>query len=179
MIASPIPAPFVADILPALRSQGVTCPVAWVGRVTDSEQRELSSFVGLQMTGYVDDVRPYLARANAFIAPIRVGGGTRLKILDAWAMATPIVGTRAAMEGLDAADGKNFLGAETPNEFCAGIKRILCDPELAAGLGAEGRRAVESTFGWARIGADLRTSYADLAASTQGATRSTDAPSQA
>lgn len=152
-----------SEILPALRASGLMAEFRWVGRVRDEERRALEHVPGLTLTGYVDDVRPFLASASIFVAPIRVGGGTRLKILDAWAMGTPIVGTAAAMEGLSAADGRDFLRAETAEAFVSAIRRLLMDPATAETIGGNGRSTVEEHYGWQRIGMEIREHYARLA----------------
>lgn len=155
---------FVAEILPALREAGVSSAVTWVGRITERERQDLAGVTGLKLTGYVEDVRPYLAAAQCFVAPIRVGGGTRLKILDAWAMGTPVIGTSAAMEGVQGVDGSNYLLADSPRAFVTQVKRILSDPPLLQRLGANGRRTVEAAYSWKRIGATLRERYESLSA---------------
>jgi glycosyltransferase involved in cell wall biosynthesis len=155
---------FVGEILPAIRAAGLAIPVTWVGRMTTAEKARYSTIEGFTATGYVEDVRPYLADAVCFIAPIRFGGGTRLKMLDAWAMEAPVVATRAAMEGLDPVDGDNCLLAETPAEFVAQIRRLTGDAELAGRLARAGRACVEQHFAWRKVGADLRSLYATLSA---------------
>jgi glycosyltransferase involved in cell wall biosynthesis len=154
---------FIDAILPALRASGVSAPVTWVGRVTPEERARYGGIEGFTLTGYVDDIRPYLARARCFVAPIRFGGGTRLKMLDAWAMQLPVVATRAAMEGLDPADGSDCLIAEAPSEFAAQIQRVLADESLANRLGAAGRARIEQSFAWRTIGEKLRVLYRDVA----------------
>lgn len=156
---------FASAILPALRAGGITAGAVWVGRITE-EERQRHGQEGLELTGYVEDVRPYLARARCFVAPIRFGGGTRLKILDAWAMQVPVVGTRAAMEGLDVREGENCLLAETPADFVAQVRRVLDDPGLQEKLGMGGRRAVEAKYSWRGIGDQVRELYREIAAAS-------------
>lgn len=153
---------FVAEILPAVRASGINVPVTWVGRVTAEERARYAGVEGFTLTGYVDDIRPYLARARCFVAPIRYGGGTRLKMLDAWAMQVPVVGTRAAMEGLGAIDDGNCVFAEGPAEFAAQIGRVLADEALANRLAVAGRARVNDVFSWRTIGANLRALYAEI-----------------
>ncbi len=155
---------FVDAVLPAIRASGVSAPVAWVGRVTEEERRRYADIEGFTLTGYVDDIRPYLARARCFVAPIRFGGGTRLKMLDAWAMQVPVVATRAAMDGLGPVDGQDCLLAETPPEFGAQIVRLLHDEQLTGRLAAAGRARIEKDFAWGVIGEKLRDLYGHIAA---------------
>jgi glycosyltransferase involved in cell wall biosynthesis len=155
---------FAAEILPQMRSAGITAPVQWVGRVTDAERTQFAALPGVSFTGYVDDVRPHVWGAACFIAPLRVGGGTRLKILDAWAMGMPVVATGIACEGLDAVPGENILVANDVAGFVEAVSRVLTEPALRARLGAGGRATVERTYSWNVIGANLRRLYHDVIA---------------
>ncbi len=150
---------FAGEILPRLRARGETSPVTWVGRVTEEERRAFDGVDGLQLTGYVDDIRPYLARAACFIAPLRFGGGTRLKLLDAWAMGKAIVSTSPGAEGLGGVDGEDLLLAENADRFADAVVRVLRDPALRARLEAGGRAAVETRFSWDVIGRRMSDLY--------------------
>jgi len=150
---------FAGEILPRLRARGETSPVTWVGRVTEDERRAFDGVDGLQLTGYVDDIRPYLARAACFIAPLRFGGGTRLKLLDAWAMGKAIVSTSPGAEGLGGVDGEDLLLAENADRFADAVVRVLRDPALRARLEAGGRAAVETRFSWDVIGRRMSDLY--------------------
>jgi len=150
---------FAGEILPLLRARGETSPVTWVGRVTEEERRAFDGVDGLQLTGYVDDIRPYLARAACFIAPLRFGGGTRLKLLDAWAMGKAIVSTSSGAEGLGGVDGEDLLLAEDAARFADAVVRVLRDPALRARLEAGGRAAVETRFSWDVIGRRMSDLY--------------------
>jgi glycosyltransferase involved in cell wall biosynthesis len=156
---------FTAEVLPRLRALGETAPVTWVGRVTDEERARLDGHLGLRLTGYVDDIRPYVARAACFVAPLRFGGGTRLKLLDAWAMGKAIVSTSPGAEGLGGEHGRDLLLADDADGFALAIQRVLRDPALRAALGAGGRRAVEERFAWSVIGRRMGTLYREVAAS--------------
>lgn len=152
---------FTSDILPAMRAAHVNGGVKWVGRVTDRQRLEFGQ-PEIQFTGYVDDIRPHVLGAACFIAPLRVGSGTRLKILDAWAMGTPVVATRIACEGLDAVHGENVLLADEPASFVQAMSRVMTDRAFAARLGANGRATAERTYSWDVVGRHLRTAYLDL-----------------
>lgn len=153
---------FAEAILPELRRLEPTAPVTWVGRATDAERRRYDGLLGMRLTGYVDDIRPHVARAAAFIVPLRVGGGTRLKILDAWAMGKALVSTPIGCEGLPAVNGENILLAENPLTFAAAASRLLRDGELRTRLGVAARRMVESEYSWSAIGATVRHLYLPL-----------------
>ena len=153
---------FSAEILPAMRAARLNGGVKWVGRVTDKQRLEFGQ-PEIQFTGYVDDIRPHVLEAACFIAPLRVGSGTRLKILDAWAMGTPVVATRIACEGLDAVHGENVLLADEPAAFVQAMSRVMTDRDFAARLGANGRATAEHTYSWDVVGKHLRSTYLDLA----------------
>jgi glycosyltransferase involved in cell wall biosynthesis len=131
----------------------------WVGRATEEERRAFSR-EGVTLTGYVDDVRPYLAQAACFIVPLRVGGGTRLKILAAWAAGMPVVSTSIGCEGLDARDGWNILVRDDPSSFALAVAQVLADAELRQTLSKNARKTAEDTYSWEAIGASMRPVYA-------------------
>jgi glycosyltransferase involved in cell wall biosynthesis len=157
---------FCTDILPHLRN-GATggrpaLPIVWVGRSSPQDQERYAADFGVRLTGYVDDIRPYVREATCYVVPLRVGGGTRLKILDAWAMGKAVVSTTVGCEGLAAAPGENILIADTPEEFATAVRHVLTDPVLRERLGRGGRRTAESTYSWDVIGAQVNALYQSL-----------------
>jgi glycosyltransferase involved in cell wall biosynthesis len=118
----------------------------------------------VDVPGCVDDLRPHLARASVVIVPLRVGGGTRLKILEAMAMGRPVVSTTIGAEGLEVRDGRELLVADGAEAFTAAVRRVLEDEPLARSLGSEGRALVERRYGWTAIGADLERFLLELLA---------------
>jgi glycosyltransferase involved in cell wall biosynthesis len=114
------------------------------------------------MDGFVEDVRPELAAASCFVVPLRVGGGTRLKILEAWAMGAPVVSTSVGCEGLKAEHDRNILLADTPEEFAAAVTRVVTDDELAARLGASGRATAVLEYDWSILARVLCAQYKGL-----------------
>lgn len=154
-----------STILPAIRTRQPTVSTTWVGRASQEEIDEYSaSGDGLRLTGYVDDVRPYIASAACYVVPLRIGGGTRIKILDAWAMGKAVVSTSIGCEGLDARDGTNILIADSPSEFADCVARVLDDSVLRSRLGDAARRTVEDRYSWDAIGAEMNEMYLDLIA---------------
>jgi polysaccharide biosynthesis protein PslH len=101
--------------------------------------------------GRVDDLRPELAAAAAVVVPLRMGGGTRLKILEAMAAGKAVVSTTIGAEGLDISDSSEVLLADSPGEFARAVGRVLADPDLRRRLGAAARRTVEHRYDWGRI----------------------------
>lgn len=147
------------DILPSLRRLGVTAPVTWLGRADNRDRYEFLRRYGVTLTGYVDDIRPYLREAACYVVPIRVGGGTRVKILDAWAMGKAVVSTRIGCEGLHAIDGYNILIRDDPRAFAEAVRDVLEDEELRLRLGRAARETAESHYGWDVIGERMIADY--------------------
>ena len=102
----------------------------------------------ITIVGPVDDLRPHLAAAAVIVVPLRLGSGTRLKILEAWAMARPVVSTSLGAEGLDAVPGRHLLIADDPSHFAGSVLRILGEPALAGELGGAGRSLVTERYSW-------------------------------
>ena len=155
---------FCDEILPHMRvggGDGVP-PVRWVGRASEEARRHYRARYGVELTGYVEDVRPYVRAAACYVVPLRVGGGTRLKILDAWAMGKAVVSTSIGCEGLVAEDGRNILIRDDPDGFAQAVRAVLQDERLRRRLGAEGRRTVERHYSWERIGESMLRLYRSL-----------------
>jgi glycosyltransferase involved in cell wall biosynthesis len=155
---------FHAEILPELRALGEQGSVTWVGRCTDEDRKRFGGESGVGLTGYVPDIRPYVNQAACFIAPLRVGGGTRLKILDAWASGKAVVSTARGCEGLETVDGENILIAEDAKSFARAIRRIIEDASLRESLGRAARATVERRYAWEGVGRDLCRVYDDVRA---------------
>lgn len=165
---------FAAEILPELRRLEPEAPIHWIGRATEEEITRLGGYMGLHLTGYVDDIRPLVARAACFIVPLRVGGGTRLKILDAWAMGKAVVSTAVGCEGLAAVDRENILIANDPATFAARVHEVLRDECLRRRLGTAARRTVEERYSWTVVGESMRRLYLSLLKPAPGGDRPKD-----
>jgi glycosyltransferase involved in cell wall biosynthesis len=109
----------------------------------------------VEITDAVPDMRPYFERARVVIAPLMIGGGTRVKILEAQAMARPVVSTTLGAEGIDARDGQTILLADDPNSFATQVCNLLTDSGFAAEIGTNGRKHVARFYDWDRIGEHL------------------------
>jgi glycosyltransferase involved in cell wall biosynthesis len=154
---------FEGDILPVIRESGRNPTVRWVGR-SSVEQREQYARKGVDLTGYVEDPRPLVLAAACYVVPLRIGGGTRLKILDAWALGKAVVSTSVGCEGLDARDGENILIRDTPATFAAAVVELLENPALRLRLGAAARATAEQRYSWDVIGEKLSSLYRSVAA---------------
>jgi len=154
---------FGRDILPHLRAADPHVPVRWVGSASATQQRQYGVEFGIEITGYVDDVRPFMRAAACHIVPLRAGGGTRVKILNSWAMGKPVVTTSIGCEGLEAVDGDNVLIRDDPKSFARAILDVLEDGALRRRLGRSGRATAERLYSWDRIGEGLIDTYLTLA----------------
>jgi glycosyltransferase involved in cell wall biosynthesis len=151
---------FADAVLPAVRAQHPDARLLVTGR-TDAVPGALPAAPGVEYTGYLDDVRPTIARARASIVPLQRGGGTRLKILESLALGTPVVTTPKGVEGLDLVPDREVLVASSPAEFAASVLLLLDDDVKRAALREAGRRAVEERYGWAPIVASFGELVAD------------------
>lgn len=161
---------YVSEIAPAAKAKGVAAPVTWVGRASEDELRRFANDPAVRLTGYVEDVRPYVHQGGCFIVPLRVGGGTRLKILDAWAMGAAVISTSIGCEGLAAVDGENILIADTADAFAAAMVRVLHDGALRRTIGANARRTAVERYSWDVVGVAMRKLYLDLPAASRATT---------
>jgi glycosyltransferase involved in cell wall biosynthesis len=150
---------FVNDILPLVRQKIAGVKLTVVGRNPYPGLIELSKTdPNLEVTGRVEDVRPYMDRASVYVVPIRVGSGTRLKIYEAMAMELPMVSTTIGAEGLNLVNGKELLIADTPQEFADGVVKLLSDAEFAKTLADRASNLVRTEFGWS----NAASKFADI-----------------
>ncbi len=106
---------------------------------------------GWTFTGFVDDVRPYVAQAHAYMIPLRVGSGTRIKVYEAMAMGCPVVSTAVGVEGLAVIPGEHYLAAEDAGAFAGAIAHLLAEPAIAASVATSARTLVETQCSWAAV----------------------------
>jgi glycosyltransferase involved in cell wall biosynthesis len=149
---------FLDDVMPLLRARYPSLELLIVG-ASPPPAIQRRAGAGVTVTGMVDDLRPYLERARAVIAPLRIGGGTRLKILEAMAMGRPVVSTTLGAEGLAVSHGRDILIADGAHAFAAEVGRVLDDDRLADDLGSAARRLVEERYDWEHSAAKLAALY--------------------
>lgn len=143
---------FAQAILPLIRTRLPDVTLSVVGRNPTPKVLALAEQErGITVTGSVPDVRPYLERAAAFIVPIRIGGGTRLKIYEAMAMGKAVVSTAVGAEGLPVTSGTDVLLADDPQPFADAVVSLLESPEMAAQLGRRAAEWVRAEFGWGHV----------------------------
>ncbi len=143
---------FLGDVFPYIRQQRPDVRLRITGKASVEQRSALPSVEGVEFTGYVPDIRAAVASAWAEVVPLREGGGTRLKILEALALGTPVVATSKGAEGLDLVPGRDLLIADTAQAFAEATLRILQDDQLRTELGQNGRRAVQQRYDWRMIG---------------------------
>jgi glycosyltransferase involved in cell wall biosynthesis len=138
------------DVWPLVRARMPEARLLLVGREPSAEVRALAS-ADIEVTGTVPDVRPYLARARVALAPLRSGGGTRLKVLEALDAGRPIVSTTIGIEGLEDLVGDGALVADDAQGFADRVVELLSDPERAAKAGDVGHETVAERYAWDRV----------------------------
>lgn len=136
---------FIAKVLPLIQREVPDVQLTITGNTAGYSLPPAENVV---MTGYVDDVRPYIARSWASLVPIRYGGGTRLKILEAMALHTPVIATSKGAEGLDLCDGQHLLLADTPEDFAQAVVQVLRQPVLRQQLADKAYAVTCTQYDW-------------------------------
>ena len=143
---------FVESILPLIKQQHPRVSLEVVGR---NPSRKLQSLVetetSVRLTGWVEDIRPFLARGSVCIVPLRIGGGTRLKIFEAMSMGKAVVSTSVGAEGLPVQTGENILLADAPNDFASSVITLLRDSNQRRRLGTAARTLVHENYSWPKV----------------------------
>ena len=148
---------FIDAILPSIRRDVPEVSLTVVGRNPTARLRTAAAQAGVQVTGTVDDVRPHIAEAAVYVVPLRVGGGTRLKIFEALAMGKAVVSTTVGAEGLPLIPGDHFLQADDPVQFAHAVVSLLRDPIRRKALGSAGRRLVAERYSWQQVAGEFET----------------------
>jgi glycosyltransferase involved in cell wall biosynthesis len=152
---------FCRDILPVIRRTVPAVELWIVGRDPSSAVRALASDT-VHVTGRVDDVVPYYQRSAVAIVPLRAGGGTRLKILEAMALGRPVVTTSIGCEGLDVRDNDHVVTADTAESFAARTVQLLNSAELRQAIAARARELVVTQYDWDAIAGQLLRLYEEV-----------------
>lgn len=146
---------FIEDILPIVRKLDKEVLLNIVGRRPDQALRKIAAATdGVTLTGEVDEVLPFLWKAAAVVVPLRIGGGTRIKIIEAMSAGKVVVSTTIGAEGLDVEDGTHILIADTPEAFAAAIVKALSGT-VSEKISANARRLVEKKYDWKRQAEEL------------------------
>ncbi len=154
---------FAQEILPLIREKVPQAMLRIVGRrPPESLRAKLSGLPGVDFVGEVADVRPYLEQAAVIVVPLRIGGGSRLKILEALAAGKAIVSTTIGAEGLELESEKHLLIADSAVDFAACVVRLLGCSEDRRHLGDQGRKRVAERYGWNEIAGRLESAWMDV-----------------
>jgi len=153
---------FYRNIFPLIKREIPDIKFYIVGGIGRNERIKLLSNENIIITGYVDDVRPWMERCAVSIVPMRFGGGTKVKILDALSMEKAVVSTSVGCEGIKVTNGENILIADTPKDFAEAVINLLKDESLCRKLGGNGRRLVKKIYDWRVIGTRLEEAYSEV-----------------
>jgi glycosyltransferase involved in cell wall biosynthesis len=154
---------FVDRILPVLKQSSPHVRFVVAGRnPSPSFVSKFAGVHGIEFTGTVPDMRAEIANAAVCVVPLRIGSGTRLKILEAAAMAKPIVSTRVGAEGLEFVDGAEIVLADEPSEFARAVADLLADPARRRTMGLAARRRVEIQYSMSALRSALGQALAQL-----------------
>ena len=150
---------FADAVFPLIRQQAPTACFYIVGQQPSPRVAALAQRTGIVVTGKVPDTRPYIAGAGVYVIPLRIGGGTRLKVLEAMAMGQALVSTRLGCDGFPFTDGREVSFADEPQLFASRVVSLLRKRDEAARLGRAARASVEEHYGWDAIVPQLEALY--------------------
>ncbi|HWK12205.1 MAG TPA: glycosyltransferase [Vicinamibacterales bacterium] len=155
---------FCKEILPRIREAEPAATLSIVGRSpTPAVRRLAEQHDGIEVTGRVDDVRPHIRRGAVYVVPLRIGGGTRLKIFEAMAMGKAVVSTTVGAEGLPVTPGTDIAVADDPDEFARAVVRLIRDEAGREALGARARQLVIGRYDWSAVALDFEAALARAA----------------
>lgn len=161
----------VREILPRLESADVEVVIAGSNPPSSLHKLARESRVPVSVIGFVEDTEPVFTNARMLVVPLRMGGGTRLKILEALARGTPVVSTTVGCAGLELTPGEELLVADGPAEFAASADRLLADDDLCVRIATAGRAAVERRYDWREIAPAFDRAVSAAAGRSPGANR--------
>ena len=160
---------FCEQVLPHIKKEVFHVHLYIVGKSPTREVRRLGDDAAVTVTGYVGDVRPYIAQAKVYVVPIRMGSGTKLKVLEALAMGIPVVSTSLGAEGIAVTPGQDILIADDPVEFAAQVVALMNNEPLRKSMSERGRALMESCYDWQVITPILEETYEALVAARPAA----------
>jgi sugar transferase (PEP-CTERM/EpsH1 system associated) len=151
---------FVKDILPRIREQYPDTVLTIAGADPSPRLHSLGRETGIKVIGAVTDVKPLCQGSSVLVVPLRLGGGSRLKILEAFAAGTPVVSTKKGAEGLDAKHERHLLIADSARDFATAVSRLYEDKELYQELKENARRLVEEKYDWSILASRMEAALA-------------------
>jgi sugar transferase (PEP-CTERM/EpsH1 system associated) len=153
---------FVREILPLIRQAEPDATLSIIGRAPTPAVKRLGDENGIEVTGRVDDVRPHIAEGAVYVVPLRIGGGTRLKIFEAMSMARAVVSTTVGAEGLPVTPGRNIVIADDPAAFAHAVVDLIRDVGKRRQLELEARRLVVEHYDWSAVAGDFEDALGRL-----------------
>jgi glycosyltransferase involved in cell wall biosynthesis len=146
---------FCREILPRIRQAEPDATLSIIGRAPTPAVRKLSEIPGVEVTGRVDDVRPHIARGAVYVVPLRIGGGTRLKIFEAMSMAKAVVSTTVGAEGLPVTNGRDIDIADEPARFAHAAVHLIRDTAARRAIEIAARQLVVERYDWSAVAQDF------------------------
>lgn len=156
---------FVKEILPRIRRAEPAATLSIIGRSPTPAVRRLGEAPGVEVTGSVDDVRPHVAAGSVYVVPLRIGGGTRLKIFEAMSMAKPVVSTTIGAEGLPVTGGADILLADDAAAFADAVVRLIRDQDERRQIETAARKLVVERYDWSAVAQDFEDAFARVTGS--------------
>ena len=155
---------FMNDVFPLVREKIPEATLTIIGKnpPKDFAQAAEKTPKSIEVTGYVSDLGPYMSKAAIMVVPVRAGGGIRVRILEGFARAMPMVTTTVGLEGIEARSGQEILVADTANEFASTVVDLLSDTELQNRLAQKGRKLAEEQYDWQVVLKKLDQIYEDV-----------------
>jgi sugar transferase (PEP-CTERM/EpsH1 system associated) len=151
---------FIEKIWPVIKYEAPEATIDFVGAGPPQRLRDKASQdESVKVLGFVSDIRPIVRRASVFVAPIRIGSGTKIKVLNAMAQAKPVVATTVAAEGIDVIPGENILVADDPEEFAKKVLYLLRNEKIAREMGERARELMEKKYSWDIISENIHRIY--------------------
>jgi len=146
---------FCREILPLIRESEPDTTLSIIGRTPTPAVRRLAEEHNVEVTGRVDDVRPHMARGTVYVVPLRIGGGTRLKIFEAMAMGKAVVSTTVGAEGLPVTPGRDVVIADDPARFAQSVVHLMRDAQARQAIETAARRLVVERYDWSAVAKDF------------------------
>jgi sugar transferase (PEP-CTERM/EpsH1 system associated) len=159
---------FCRDVLPIIRAEEPEVRLTIVGRTPTPAVKKLAEDAAVTVTGRVEDVRPYMRDAAVYIVPLRIGGGTRLKIFEAMSMGKAVVSTTVGAEGLPVINGEHVMLADEPRTFARAVVRLMRDAERRRRLEAAARTLVLERYDWSAVAGSLEHALVGFAGAREG-----------
>ncbi len=153
---------FAREMLPLIRQAEPDTTLSIIGRAPTPAVRRLADEAGITVTGRVDDVRPHVAEGSVYVVPLRIGGGTRLKIFEAMSMAKAVVSTTIGAEGLPVNTGHNIVIADEPAAFAQAVVELIRNPDARRRMELEARRLVVNRYDWSAVAGDFEDALGRL-----------------